>query len=148
MEQWLKKEYPRIRALAKRERAEICFEDESGIRSDFHSGSTWTVCGRTPIARAFIQFLERLLQGRRRPVFLIVDGHPAHRSKPVKAYVEGLAGRLRLFFLPPYSPGLNLDEPVWNEVKNDAVGRSRHDGPDDLHRVPSVFQAPETRYAA
>ena len=41
VEQWLKSEYPRIRALAKREKAEIYFEDESGVRSDFHSGSTW-----------------------------------------------------------------------------------------------------------
>jgi tRNA U34 5-methylaminomethyl-2-thiouridine-forming methyltransferase MnmC len=61
-------------------------------------------------------------------VFLIVDGHPAHRSKLVKAYIESLAGKLRLFFLPPYSPELNPDELVWNDVKNNAVGRSRHDG--------------------
>ena len=81
----------------------------------------------------------------------------------VKAYIESLAGKLRLFFLPPYSPELNPDELVWNDVKNNAVGRSRHDGPEDLRRavlgrlrflqkrpdrVRSFFQAPETRYAA
>jgi transposase len=195
VEQWLKSEYPRIRALAKREKAEIYFEDESGVRSDFHSGSTWAVRGQTPIVRVtgqrfslnmisaisprgalrfmvvkggvgaqvFIQFLKRLMHGQRRPVFLIVDGHPAHRSKLVKAYIESLAGKLRLFFLPPYSPELNPDELVWNDVKNNAVGRSRHDGPEDLRRavlgrlrflqkrpdrVRSFFQAPETRYAA
>ena len=51
VEQWLKSEYPRIRALAKREKAEIYFEDESGVRSDFHSGSTWAVRGQTPVVR-------------------------------------------------------------------------------------------------
>jgi len=195
VEQWLKKEYPRIRALAKREKAEICFEDESGVRSDSHAGSTWAARGQTPIvritgqrfslnmlsaisprgalrfmivkggvsAKVFIQFLKRLMHNQRRPVFLIVDGHPARRSKLVKAYVESLEGKLRLFFLPPYSPELNPDELVWNDVKNNAVGRSCHDGPEDLHRavvsrlrflqkrpdrVRSFFQAPETRCAA
>ncbi|WP_454634860.1 transposase [Bradyrhizobium cenepequi] len=114
-------------------------------------------------AQVFIQFLQRLMHRQRRPVFLIVDGHPAHRSKLVKAYIESLAGKLRLFFLPPYSPELNPDELVWNDVKNNAVGRSPHDGPEDLRRavlgrlrflqkrpdrVRSFFQAPETRYAA
>src|ERR1019366_2784008 len=84
--------------------------------------------------RVFISFLKRLMHGQRRPVFLIVDGHPAHRAKLVKSYVESLEGKLRLCFLPPYSPELDPDELVWNDVKNNAVGRSRLDGPNDLHR--------------
>ncbi len=195
VEQWLKHEYPRIRAAAKREKAQILFEDESGVRSDFHSGSTWAVKGETPIVRVtgqrfslnmisaisprgelrfmvvkggvgasvFIRFLKRLMHGQRRPVYLIVDGHPSHRAKAVKSYLETLSGRLKLFFLPPYSPELNPDELVWNDVKNNAVGRSKLDGPQDLHRavlgrlrflqkrpdrVRSFFHAPETRYAA
>ena len=195
VEQWLKREYPRIRVQAKRENAEIYFEDESGVRSDFHSGKTWAVQGETPIvrvtgqrfslnmisavsprgalrfmvvkggvgAKVFISFLKRLMHGQRRPVYLIVDGHPSHRAKAVKEYVESLQGRLKLFFLPPYSPELNPDELVWNDVKNNAVGRAKLEGPKDLHRavigrlrflqkrpdrVRSFFQAPETRYAA
>jgi transposase len=30
---------------------------------------------------------------------------------------------LSIFFLPPYSPDLNPDEWVWNNVKNDQIGR-------------------------
>ena len=195
VELWLKKEYPAIRAMAKRSGVEIFFEDESGVRSDFHSGTTWAPKGKTPVVRVtgqrfslnmisavspkgslrfmvvkggvgaqvFIQFLKRLMHGRRRPVYLIVDGHPAHRAKLVKAYIESLGGRLKLFFLPPYSPELNPDELVWNDVKNNGVGRSIVNGPRDLHRVVvgrlrflqktpervrSFFQSPETRYAA
>jgi transposase len=33
-------------------------------------------------------------------------------------------GRLRLFFLPPYSPELNPDEWVWKNVKHDNIGRT------------------------
>jgi transposase len=114
-------------------------------------------------AKVFMTFLKRLVHGQRRPVFLIVDGHPVHRAKLVKAYVESTNGKLRLFSLPPYSPELNPDELVWNDVKNNGVGRSVIRGPRDLHRtvvgrlrflqksperVRSFFQAPDTRYAA
>jgi transposase len=49
VEQWIKVEYPRIRAMAKKQKADIFFGDEAGIRSDFHSGRTWAVRGKTPI---------------------------------------------------------------------------------------------------
>jgi len=55
-------------------------------------------------AEVFIEFLKRLLVGAPRPVFLIVDRGPAHRAKKTKAFVETLGGKLKLFFLPPYSP--------------------------------------------
>jgi len=111
----------------------------------------------------FINFLKRLLHGQRRPIFLIVDGHPSHRSKKVKAYVDSLQGRLRLFFLPPYSPELSPDELVWIDVKSNGVGRTLVHAPADLMRaivarlrylqktpamVRPFFQHPETRYAA
>ena len=48
VEHWLKVEYPKIRAQAKKQRASIFFEDESGIRSDYHSGTTWAPRGKTP----------------------------------------------------------------------------------------------------
>jgi transposase len=195
VEQWLKSEYPRIRTMAKREAAEIFFEDESGVRSDFHSGTTWAPRGKTPVVRVtghrfrlnmisavspkgslrfmvvrggvgaqvFVEFLKRLMHGRRLGVFLIVDGHPAHRSKRARSYVDSLRGKLKLFFLPPYSPELNPDEFVWNDVKYNGVGRTLVHGPRDLHRavvgrlrylqkspkiVRSFFQAPDTCYAA
>ena len=48
-----------------------------------------------------------------KPVFVVVDGHPVHKSALVRQYVEGQCGRLQLFLLPPYSPQLNSDEQVW-----------------------------------
>ena len=49
VDQWLKKEYPRIRALAQREKAEIFFGDAAHMRSDHHSGRTWGKKGKTPV---------------------------------------------------------------------------------------------------
>src|SRR5205823_4478546 len=52
VENWLKNEYPKIKALAKQAGAEIYFGDEAGIRSDHHSGTTWGVRGQTPVIEA------------------------------------------------------------------------------------------------
>jgi len=49
VQKWLKKEYPRIKALAARERADIYFGDAAHIRSDHHAGRTWSKKGETPI---------------------------------------------------------------------------------------------------
>jgi hypothetical protein len=40
VERWQQKEYPKIKARAKKENALIYFGDESGIRSDYHAGTT------------------------------------------------------------------------------------------------------------
>ena len=72
----------------------------------------------------FIAFCKRLIHDASGPVFLIVDGHPVHRSKAVKEFVASTEGRLRLFYLPAYSPELNPDEWVWKNVKADRIGRA------------------------
>lgn len=52
VQQWRQRDYPGIQALAKREGAEIFFGDEAGLRSDYHSGTTWGVRGQTPVVEA------------------------------------------------------------------------------------------------
>jgi transposase len=74
-------------------------------------------------ASVFIEFLQRLLAGATRPIFLIVDRGPAHRAKKTKAFVETLGGKLKLFFLPRYAPDRNPDKPVWKHRKADTIGR-------------------------
>ena len=56
-------------------------------------------------------------------IFLIVDRHSAHTAAETKQYVASTEGRLRLFYLPPYSPELNPDEWVCKNVKHDHVGK-------------------------
>ena len=52
VQQWLKKEYPQIKALAQKEKAEIYFGDAAHIRSDHHAGRTWGRRGETPVVQA------------------------------------------------------------------------------------------------
>ena len=72
---------------------------------------------------AFVEFLERLIKRRRKPTFVIVDAHPAHKAKVVKKFVAANAQRLELHFLPGYSPQLNPDEQLWLHLKHHTVGK-------------------------
>ena len=46
---WKQTVFPEIKKRAKKVGATIYFQDESGIRSDFHSGRTWAPKGQTPV---------------------------------------------------------------------------------------------------
>ena len=48
---WLKCEYPALRRRAKREKAEIYWEDETGLRSDHLVGRSYSPRGHTPVIR-------------------------------------------------------------------------------------------------
>ena len=74
-------------------------------------------------AEAFVAFLRDFMKSRNGKVFLVVDGHPAHKANIVKEYIAQLKGRLELHFLPPYAPDLNPDEFVWNYMKNTGVSK-------------------------
>ena len=196
VQQWLKRDFPKIKALAQREKADIYFGDAAHMRSDHHAGRTWGKKGHTPVvsstgaryrmslisaitsrghmrfmikekggvnAAVFIEFLRRLMVGSKNKIFLIVDRGPAHVAKKTKAFVASLSGRLRLFYIPPYSPDRNPDELVWKHLKADTVGRTSITSFNDfkdkvkssmlsLQRKPakirSFFQKPSLKYAA
>lgn len=74
-------------------------------------------------AQLFVRFLREFLRGRTAPVYLVLDGHPAHKANAVKALVTELAGKLELHFLPPYAPDLNPDEFVWAYMKSNGVSK-------------------------
>lgn len=114
-------------------------------------------------AYAFVEFLKRFLRYRRRPVYLVVDGHPSHKAKLVAKFVAATEGRLELHFLPPYAPDLNPDEFVWGHLRKHGTSktplrqneslRTRVEG--DLARiqacpslVKSFFCAPSVAYTA
>lgn len=195
VQKWLDEEYPEIRLMAKREKAQIFFGDEAGVRSDHHAGTTWAPRGQTPVVSStgarfslnlisavsaqgemrfmvvdgtvgssqFIEFIKRLLHNAPGKIFLIVDGHPSHKAKMVQKFVESVKDRFRLFFLPPYSPELNPDERVWNDLKNNRIGRTVVEDKVSLkaavigcirsiqknaERIRGYFNNESTRYAA
>ena len=117
----------------------------------------------TMTAALFIVFLGKLVRGAERKLFLIVDRLKAHDAKAVGEWVAEHRGQIELFYLPRYSPELNPDEYLNNDLKGgvnaaglpaDKAGlRSRIQA--FMHRllhlpehVRSYFQHPCVRYAA
>lgn len=76
-------------------------------------------------AAVFVDFMRRLLRQTAGKLYLIVDGHPVHKSRRAKAFVARNAKRLRLILLPGYCPELNPDELLNQDVKTNALGKSR-----------------------
>jgi transposase len=75
-------------------------------------------------AELFVRLLRKMMSPRVKPIHLVIDGLPAHKTKLVKDYVQSTEGRLTLHFLPGYAPELNPDELVWSHVKRTGVARS------------------------
>lgn len=84
---------------------------------------------------SFIEFLKKLLHDIPGKIFLVVDGAGYHRSAETMKFVESTNGRLRLCRLPSYSPQLNPDEWVWNNVKNTQAGRKSISRKSDLAEI-------------
>ena len=76
-------------------------------------------------APMFVDFMRRLRLQSAGKVYLIVDGHPAHRSRRAKEFVAANAADFRLIQLPGYCPELNPDELLNQDVKTNALGKSR-----------------------
>ena len=114
-------------------------------------------------SRRYIDFLRALIRGRDRPLILIADRASFHLSRKVREFVRAHRSKLRVYFLPPYSPELNPDEQVWNDIKDKNLGKKAIKDKPELKRkaysllrnlqhqvdkVKSFFQLPETKYAA
>jgi transposase len=111
----------------------------------------------------FLTFLKRLVKGRKRKLFLIVDNLRVHRAKAVAAWVAENADVIEIFYLPPYAPDTNPDELLNNDLKQ-AIAKRRTPRTKaalrdeitshmrDLQRrrakVRSFFREPSVRYAA
>jgi len=74
-------------------------------------------------AELFVKLLKQMMHHRKKPVHLVLDSLPAHKTALVKKYVSSTKGRLTLHFLPGYAPDLNPDELVWSHVKRTGVAR-------------------------
>lgn len=111
----------------------------------------------------YLKFLRRLIRQAKRKVFLIMDGHPVHKARRVAAWLAAHRDKIEQHLLPAYSPELNPDEYLNNDVKANAVGRRRAGSLVELKRnvsgymrstqrkpdiIRNYFKAEHVRYAA
>lgn len=55
-------------------------------------------------------------------IYLIIDNATYYKNKDVKAYLANPSCRIKLIFLPPYSPNLNFIERLWKFMKKYIIG--------------------------
>jgi transposase len=73
----------------------------------------------------FQTFLQQMIKYSRKKIYLVIDGHPAHKTKMLNAWLLENETRIEVFFLPPYSPELNPQEYVNQDVKTNIIGKKR-----------------------
>ncbi len=69
-------------------------------------------------SQQFIIFMKRLIKGANKKIYLILDNLKVHHSKIVKKWAEKNKNKIELFYLPSYSPELNPDEYLNNDLKS------------------------------
>ena len=83
-----------------------------------------------------IEALDQLATGYKKPTVVILDNARIHTSKAFRACINAWQYRnLYIFYLPPYSPHLNMIERFWKELKE---GWLR---PEDYETADSLFYA-------
>jgi transposase len=103
VQQWLKKDYPQIRATARKAGADIYFGDAAHIRSDHHAGRTWGKKGETPIlettgARHAMSLISAITsRGHMR--FMIVEKGGVNADVFIEFLKRLIAGAKRAIFL-------------------------------------------------
>lgn len=105
-------------------------------------------------AQAHLRFVEQQVAGlpevlpetyrRSRPCVIVLDNYAVHHAQLVKDRIPALkqAG-VSFFFIPPYSPELNLIEPIWRQVKHQDIPRRSYLSLEELQ--PAVTAALDRR---
>jgi hypothetical protein len=65
----------------------------------------------------YLLFLEKLVEGADRKIFLIVDRLQAHKTPGVEQWLAAHKKEIEVFYLPRYSPELNPVEYLNNDMK-------------------------------
>jgi len=97
-------------------------------------GMAYSIKDATINGSRYIEFLKELIEDRDRQLILLVDHASFHKSKEVRRYVREHRGKLKVFFLPKRAPEYNPDEQVWNEIKNNSLGKQPIKNKEDLKK--------------
>lgn len=114
-------------------------------------------------SEVFQNFLGRMIKYSKQKIYFVTDGHPAHKTKKLKEWLLKNKKRIEVFFLPPYSPELNPQEYVNQDVKTNVIGKKRPINKEqmrnnveqfmnkrkkDKKQVQKYFHVKHVRYAA
>ena len=90
-----------------------CFGCISRTNEFYYTTTTKSVDGEF-----IVEQLEAFSHTLSKPTFLILDNAPVHKTGTILRCLERWQQRgLYLFYLPPYSPHLNIAETLWRVLK-------------------------------
>ena len=88
-----------------------------------------------------ISFMGRLTRDAGRKAYLIVDNLKAHHGTKVAEWLEAHKDEIIVFHLPPYSPEMNPDEYLNNDLKTKVRSGAFADTEPDLeHKIQSFMR--------
>ena len=114
-------------------------------------------------SEVFETFLKQMIKYSRQKIYFVTDGHPAHKTKKLNEWLGVNKNKIEVFFLPPYSPELNPQEYVNQDVKTNVIGKKRpvnkaqmrtnvedfmNKRKNDRRQVQKYFHVSHVRYAA
>lgn len=87
----------------------------------------------------FLVFLERLVRGVTRKVYLIADRLKAHDTEEVRRWLAAHEGEIELVPLPKSSPELNADEYLNNDMKGNVKAFGLPHNKEELRSLVQTF---------
>ena len=100
---------------------------------DYKTGEFTYTIAATKCGAQFLVFLAALLvRYAGRKVILVCDNGRFHTTAAVREFLAAHRDQLRVFWLPPYSPSLNLIERLWGHLKRTVLANVLYDSLDDL----------------
>lgn len=148
---------PLLRIPAKKERLNMlsAINNEGKVR--------FMIFTETLNGSRMIDFMKRLIKDTKKKVYFILDNLKVHHGKVVTEWLEKKKEHIRVFYLPSYSPELNPDEYLNQDLKQRVHSGSQAVTKKDLqhktesfmrrlvrrpHHVKKYFHHQAVRYAA
>jgi hypothetical protein len=93
----------------------------------------WQVTEQNIDTQFVMEFLEKFSFDIKRTTFVVLDNARIHKAKAIRQRVPYWQDKgLFLFFLPPYSPHLNIAETLWRKLKKEWLDPPDYLTKDDL----------------
>jgi len=100
---------------------------------NYRTGKLTYTLADTKCGASFLLFLMALLAAYAgKKIRLVCDNGRFHGTKAVQAFLEEHRERIEVYWLPPYSPSLNLIERLWGHVKRTVLANVLYRSLDDL----------------
>lgn len=100
---------------------------------DYKTGKLTYTLADTKCGSAFLAFLIALVTAYAgRKIRLVCDNGRFHTTKAVQQWLAEHRHQIEIYWLPPYSPSLNLIERLWGHLKRTVLANVLYQTLDDL----------------